>query len=114
MSYGSALTVDGVAHDEVTLERRSLSFIVVALTLTCGLYGLVLGYSHYRAIRELNPRALDPMLAFVLSLAGYAFTGGLLSLWFSWTGLFGLVTVACAIASTYLIQKELELYTRPA
>jgi hypothetical protein len=73
--------------EEVTLERRSLGFIVVTLFLTCGLYGLILGYSHNRAIRALEPRALDPMLAMALSIAGYLFTGGVLSFvvdWWQW------------------------------
>ena len=38
--------------------------------------------------------------------------GSLLSLWFSWTGLIVFVLVACAIYSSYLTQRELELYTR--
>jgi hypothetical protein len=148
----SSVTADSYAHHEVILERRSLGFIVVTMFLTCGLYGLVLGYSHYRVIKELEPRALDPMVAMGLSIAGYMLTagllsfavdlwqwkclsdyavqrnlarrnrslmtfavaarvGGLLSLWFSWTGILTVVLVACAIYSTYLIQKELELYT---
>jgi hypothetical protein len=148
----SSVTADAYTTDEVILERRSLGFIVATMFLTCGLYGLVLGYSHYRAIKELNPAALDPMVAMGLSLVGYMFTagllsfavdywqwkclagyaeqrnlarrnkslmtfavaarvGGLLALWFSWTGFLALVLVGCAIYSTYLIQKELELYT---
>lgn len=140
---------------DVTLPRRGMLHIVAVIALTCGLGGLVIGYSHYRAIKQLNPRALDPMVAMTLSLLGYAFTGGilsffvdwhawkcladhaemrrspkrnpnlfafsmlariggLLSLWFSWTGLLGIAAVGCAIGSTYLIQKELELYTDPA
>lgn len=139
--------------DQVILERRSLGFILLATCLSCGLYGLVLTYSHHRVIRALDRRALGPELAILLSMAGYLFTAGLLSfavdlwqwrclseyaaardlpernrnlmlfavaarvgsllsLWFSWTGLIVFVLVACAIYSTYLTQRELELYTR--
>ncbi|MEQ1506143.1 MAG: hypothetical protein ABMB14_28180 [Myxococcota bacterium] len=148
-------TADLYHPTDVTLARRSLPLIVGAMILTCGVYGLVIGYSHYRVIKELNPKALDPLVAMTLSALGYMFTGGivsfgvdywqwkcladhaerqnlprrnkglftfaiaariggLLSLWFAWTGIFGLLTMACAIWSTWLIQQELELYTDPA
>ncbi|HNC95946.1 MAG TPA: hypothetical protein PKW90_07465, partial [Myxococcota bacterium] len=68
------------AIQRVSLSKWSGLSITIVLLCTCGLGAFYLCYIQYRALKQLNPEAMDPALAILLDLLGWIFTAGLLSL----------------------------------
>ncbi len=64
----------------IQLKRWSPLELVAIIVFTCGIGGLYVAYLQYKALKQANPEAMDPMAAIVLEIVGYLLTGGLLTL----------------------------------
>lgn len=81
-------------NEQVALRRWSGLEIAAIIVFTLGFGWFYLTYIHYKAIRGLNPQALDPITAIALSIVGACFTGGLLSIAIEYSQLKRLVDYA--------------------
>ncbi|MCK6525818.1 hypothetical protein L6R49_30820 [Myxococcota bacterium] len=81
-------------NEQVALRRWSGLEIAAIIIFTLGLGWFYLTYIHYKAIKGLNPQALDPVTAISLNLVGACFTGGLLSIAIEYSQLKRLVDYA--------------------
>lgn len=79
---------------EIALKRWSIIEIVAIIVFTCGLGGLYIAYLQYKALKRINPEALDAGLAVVLEIVGYIVTAGLLTLAVQYVQTKRLVTAA--------------------
>lgn len=78
---------------EIVLRRWSIIEIVAIIVFTCGLGGLYIAYLQYKALKQVNPEALDAGVAVILEIVGYLVTAGLLTLAIQYVQTQRLVTV---------------------
>lgn len=79
--------------NDIPLKRWSIIEIVAVIVFTCGIGGLYIAYLQYKALKQVNPEALDAGVAVLLEIVGYILTAGLLTLAIQYVQTKRLVTV---------------------